>query len=120
MKPLINIEEHNKIVATLNDKKVAIREAAELGEKTLESNKPKIPSFLCGNIKMLAIHNSDGSFSGFGMRLNDHEFRIEYPSSFGYFKFCQGETVLKSIAACVIKAFGPIPEEIINSVEVFK
>ena len=120
MKPLINIEEHNKIVATLNDKKVAIREAAELAEKTLESNKPKIPSFLCGDIKMLAIHNSDGSFSGFGMRLNDHEFRIESPNSFGYFKFCEDETVLKSIAACVIKAFGPIPEEIINSVEVFK
>lgn len=118
MSGIINIEEHNKVVETLDAKKAAIREAAELGEKALESNKPKMPSFICGKIKMYPKIQSNKSVDGYKMSINDHNVRVEYPNSFGYYNYYDDGKELKCIAACIIKAFGPIPQELIDSVEV--
>ena len=117
MKGLIDIEAVNKKVKEIEAKKAAIREAAECGQKALDEQKVKpIKRLLIGKTAVKPLLFSDGSY------------RKAYHFEPKVIKLtrsvCAPETIefsreeLIGVAACIIKAFGQIPQELIDSVQV--
>ena len=119
MSGIINIEEHNKKVSTIDDKKRAIEEASKLAVDTLESNKPNLPSLSCGDFELRVETINGGQWYGFKAYINGNQ--LSYYDNFRGSRewlFLRDVKKMQNISACIIKAFGPIPQELIDSVEV--
>jgi hypothetical protein len=119
MKGLIDIEAVNEKVKEIEAKKAAIREAAECGQKALDEQKVKpIKRLSIGKTAVKPLVFSDGSytkayhFEPMGIELKRHV--SQYSSE--TIEFSREELI--GVAACIIKAFGPIPQELIDSVQV--
>lgn len=99
MSGIINIEEHNKRVDEI-----------ESAKAILDGSKPKQPTVfkITGGARIIFSYNSDGKISDM-IRIHDHN------NDNGYQTY---HSDLKGFAACIIKALGPIPHELIDSVEV--
>lgn len=87
--PLINIEEHNKKV------------------EMIEGLKPKTPKVLGIGFKIEFDTCNTGEIRWIGL----YQGRSQISSH-------SEVAELQNIAACIIKAFGPIPQELIDNVEV--
>lgn len=117
MKGLIDIEAVNKKVEEIEAKKAAIREAAECGQKALDEKKVKpIKRLSIGKTAVKPLVFSNGSYTE-GYRFEPMGIEVKR-----YFTQYSSETIafsreeLIGVAACIIKAFGPISQELIDSV----
>jgi hypothetical protein len=118
MSGIINIEEHNKKVENLNSKISAIKEGATLGVETLQNNKPEpIKKISIRDNAIYPTCNSDRSYQ-LSSTVDIAGKRLDDFNRFGRrdVEVCPDD--LLKFAACIIKAFGPIPQELIDSVEV--
>lgn len=99
MSGIINIEEHNKRIDEI-----------ESAKSILDKSKSKLPNLFrinCG-ARIVFGYNPDGKISD-TLRIHDHSNDSGYQAH---------HRDLKGLAACIIKALGPIPQELIDSVEV--
>lgn len=119
MKDLFDIEAVNEKVKEIEAKKAADWEAAECGQKALGEQKVKpIKRLSIGKTAIKPLVFSDGSytmafhFEPMGIELKRHV--SQYLSE--TIAFSREELV--GVAACIIKAFGQIPQELIDSVMV--
>ena len=115
MKGLIDIEAVNEKVKEIEAKKAAIREAAECGQKALDEQKVKpIKRLSIGKTAVKPLVFSDGSYT--------KAYHFEPKGIKLTRSVCSPETIefsreeLLGVAACIIKAFGPISQELIDSV----
>jgi hypothetical protein len=123
MKGLIDIEAVNEKVKEIEEKKAAIREAAECGQKALDEQKVKpIKRLSIGKTAVKPLVFSDGSYTkayhfepkGIELTRRVSQYSKAYRSE--TIEFSREELI--GVAACIIKAFGPIPQELIDSVQV--
>lgn len=118
MSGIINIEEHNKKVENLNSKISAIKEGATLGVETLQNNKPEpIKKMSIGRNAIYPRHNDDKSYRPYSA-IDINGRRFDEFAQYGRKDVDVLADDLIKFAACIIKAFGPIPQELIDSVEV--
>jgi hypothetical protein len=124
MKGLIDIEAVNEKVKEIEAKKAAIREAAECGQKALGEQKVKpIKRLSIGKTAIKPLVFSDGSYTmAFHFEPMGIELTRTVSMTSGYVSHYSPETIefsreeLIGVAACIIKAFGPISQELIDSV----
>lgn len=110
--PLFDIKTHDQKVQSINDKMAELTAQMNKALAELANSKPKAPTLL-------------GSKWGSGLK-----FEVTTTgNTFKVYQVCAGSIVhsypaeiaqeqLQTLAACVIKAFGEIPKEIFDSIEV--
>jgi len=118
MKGLIDIESVNKKVKEIEQQKAAIREAAECGQKALDDKKPAIiKAIRSSRNSIIPITFSDNSLAGsFVVEIGG--LKLQQQGRYSIENYCVGVENMQRFAACVIKAFGQIPQELIDSVVV--
>jgi len=118
MKGLIDIEAVNEKVKEIEAKKAAIREAAECGQKVLDAKKPVIiKAIRSSRNSIIPITSSDNSLTGlFVVEIGG--LKLQQQGRYSIENYYVGIENMQRFAACIIKAFGPIPQELIDSVVV--
>ena len=116
---IIDFEKVNSQVEAIEEKKRAIEEAAKCGIKALDSQKPKaIKSLSIGKTKVVPIVYGNGSYSN-EIQIFPSGVDIRRPiSQYSDVTVSFDKDDLLSLAACIIKAFGPIHQDLIDKVEV--
>jgi len=118
MKGLIDIEAVNEKVKEIEGKKAAIREAAECGQKALDEQKPVIiKAIRSSRNSIIPITFSDNSLTGsFVVEIGG--LKLQQQGRYSMENYYVGIENMQRFAACIIKAFGQIPQELIDSVVV--
>lgn len=118
MKGLIDIEAVNEKVKEIEAKKAAIREAAECGQKALDAKKPVIiKAIRSSRNSIIPITSSDNSLTGlFVVEIGG--LKLQQQGRYSIENYYVGIENMQRFAACIIKAFGPISQELIDSVMV--
>ena len=115
MKGLIDIEAVNERVKEIEVKKAAIREAAECGQKALDEKKVKpIKRLSIGKTAVKPLVFSNGSYTK-AYHFEPMGEELTRPvSQYSSETIAFSREELIGVAACIIKAFGPISQELID------
>jgi hypothetical protein len=119
MEALINIEETKRIVDQIEAQKAVVKSALEKTMKEMEEKKPKpIKRIGIGDTCVRPETYSTQEYTG-GFKVHVCGLKIERMEITGRYSEAElSEKDLKRLAACIIKAIGMPPQEMLDSVEV--